>query len=125
MCISPLLYSTLTFSTAWMQLWKRRFFELTKTQLNLYKSETVGPLTSQDHSRSRPAEPISPRQEPDDILITIPVDDISRLTTNPEEALVPHSFKLRLRDGGGLLFYYNTAEETERLVEALRCAIER
>ncbi|TKA55362.1 hypothetical protein B0A53_02286 [Rhodotorula sp. CCFEE 5036] len=84
-------------------LWKRRFFELTKTQLNLYKSET----------------------EPDDILITISVDDISRLTTNPEEALVPHSFKLRLRDGGGFLFYYNTAEETERLVEALRCAIER
>lgn len=27
-----------------MQLWKRRFFDLTKTQLNLYKSEIVGPF---------------------------------------------------------------------------------
>ena len=108
-----------------MQLWKRRFFDLTKTQLNLYKSEIVGPLTCTDQSQSSSAEPVFLRQEPDDILITIPVEDISRLTTNPEEALVPHSFKLRLRDGGGLLFYYNTAEETERLVEALRCAIER
>ncbi|GAA5882945.1 hypothetical protein JCM3774_001841 [Rhodotorula dairenensis] len=83
-------------------LWKRRFFRLSKARLDLFKSE----------------------REPDEVLITIPVDDISRLTTNPEEALVPHSFKLRLRGGGGFLFYYNTAEETERLVEALRCAIE-
>lgn len=47
--------------------------------------------------------------------------DIEDLTTDPEEALVPHSFSLRLRRGDGYLFYHNTAEETELLVEALRC----
>ncbi|BGP52887.1 hypothetical protein JCM8202v2_000444 [Rhodotorula sphaerocarpa] len=80
-------------------LWKRRFYELAGGSLRLYKSH----------------------EEPDEILSEIATVDIEDLTTDPEEALVPHSFSLRLRHGDGYLFYHNTAEETKLLVEALRC----
>ncbi|GJN91577.1 hypothetical protein Rhopal_004600-T1 [Rhodotorula paludigena] len=83
-------------------LWRRRYFRLRQTGLELYKSE------SDTHT----------------IVDSVAIANIDRIT-NPEEALVPHSFKLTLKDEDEWLFYYNTAEETEALVEALQCAMRR
>lgn len=64
-------------------------------------------------------------QDADQPLDTVAGDHIVKITDNPEEALVPHSFKLTLRDDDEYLFYYNTEEEKSRLVEALNCAMRR
>ncbi|GAA5914234.1 hypothetical protein JCM8208_001529 [Rhodotorula glutinis] len=84
-------------------LWKRRYFRLTGSRLDFFKSET----------------------DADAPVDSLAVADIERLTSNPEEALVPHAFKATLKDGDERLFYYLSAEETETLVEALQCALRR
>ncbi|EGU13286.1 Enoyl-CoA hydratase/carnithine racemase [Rhodotorula toruloides ATCC 204091] len=84
-------------------LWKRRFFQVRGSGLELFKGEA----------------------DADQPLDTVACDHIVKITDNPEEALVPHSFKLTLRDDDEYLFYYNTEEEKSRLVEALKCAMRR
>ncbi|BGP44722.1 hypothetical protein JCM10450v2_000536 [Rhodotorula kratochvilovae] len=82
-------------------LWKRRYFRLTGSTFEFFKSEADA-----DH-------PVD----------SIPLSAIDRLTSNLEEALVPHAFKATLKDGDERLFYYLSAQETEMLVEALQCAL--
>ncbi|BGP28808.1 hypothetical protein JCM10296v2_000544 [Rhodotorula toruloides] len=84
-------------------LWKRRFFQVRGSGLELFKGEA----------------------DADQPLDTVASDHIVKITDNPEEALVPHSFKLTLKDDDEYLFYYNTEEEKSRLVEALKCAMRR
>ncbi|GAA5926305.1 hypothetical protein JCM3775_000982 [Rhodotorula graminis] len=84
-------------------LWKRRYFRLSASRLDFFKSET----------------------DADAPVDSLAVDDLERLTSNPEEALVPHAFKATLKDGDERLFYYLSAEETKTLVEALQCALRR
>ncbi|GAA5834435.1 hypothetical protein JCM9279_004314 [Rhodotorula babjevae] len=84
-------------------LWKRRYFRLTSSRLDFFKSET----------------------DADTPVDSLAVADVERLTSNPEEALVPHAFKATLKDGDERLFYYLSAVETETLVEALQCALRR
>jgi len=62
-------------------------------------------------------------QDADVPVDSIAISNIERLTSNPEEALVPHAFKATLKDGDERLFYYLSAEETETLVEAMQCAM--
>ncbi|GAA6047162.1 hypothetical protein JCM3770_006930 [Rhodotorula araucariae] len=84
-------------------LWKRRYFRLTGSTFDFFKSAADAEI------------PVD----------SIPLAAIDRLTSNPEEALVPHAFKMTLKDGDERLFYYLSADETAILVEALQCALRR
>ncbi|GAA5951479.1 hypothetical protein JCM21900_001578 [Sporobolomyces salmonicolor] len=81
-------------------LWRRRHFELRGSALSLLKNEA----------------------EADRPLDTILTSNIARITDNPEEALVPNSFKMTLRDDDEYLFYADEKDDKELLVAGIKIA---
>ncbi|GAA5889969.1 hypothetical protein JCM5296_003665 [Sporobolomyces johnsonii] len=81
-------------------LWRRRHFELRGSALSLLKNEA----------------------EADRPLDTILTSNVARITDNPEEALVPNSFKVTLRDDDEYLFYTDEKDDKDLLVAGIKIA---